>query len=148
MEAVVIIDRASLGQIASGTVGTDSGGYTKVEGTVIYAESGIDVESLKAAISGWDLLPVGVQNKLAEYGMNVFVSETACSALGEQYGGYAYGLKYKANASTLEITSVTQNAYCIIGTKGDIEGTVLHEVGHLLDFGIAIMEEGTYSTSN
>ena len=122
--------------------------YTQVEGTMIYAESGTTEEQIAASVSGWSLLPESVRSKLAEYGMKVYLSETACSTIGEQYGGYTYGLKYKANAATLEITTITQNAYCIIGTKGDIEGTVLHEVAHLLDFGIAIMEEGVYSASN
>lgn len=122
--------------------------YTQIDGTMIYVESGTAAEYITEATEGWKNLPEGIRNKLAEYGMRIYLSETACSNIGVQYGGYAYGLKYKANAATLEITSITQNAYCIIGTKGDVEGTVLHEIGHLLDFGIAIMEEGVYSTSN
>lgn len=146
MDAVVTIDRATLGQVTSGTA-TDSA-YTKVEGTVIYAASGTDVKDIKTALSGWDLLPEGVRGKLLEYDMRIYLSDTACADIGIQYGGYAYGLKYTANAATLEITNITRNAYCIIGTRGDIEGTVLHEIGHLLDFGIAIMEEKVYSASN
>lgn len=133
---------------AEGETESETALYTRIENTMIYAESGTSMEDISAALSGWDLLDERVRSKLEEYDMRVYLSETACSSIGEQYGGYAYGLKYKANAATLEITTITQNAYCIIGTKGDIEGTVLHEIGHLLDFGIAIVVEGVYSASS
>ena len=122
--------------------------YAHVEGTTIYAEEGVSQDSLVSAISGWMLIPDSVCEKLEEYNCNIYLMNASLSASGVNYGGYTYGARYTYSATTLEITGITTPAYVLCSCDGDIEGTVIHEIGHVLDFTIALFEDGTYTGSN
>lgn len=119
--------------------------YSHVEGTTIYAEMGISQDDLASAISGWALTPESVREKLAMYSCNIYLTSSSLSASGVNYGGYTYGARFTYSASTLEITGITTPAYVLCSCDSDIEGTVIHEIGHVLDFTIALFEDGTYT---
>ena len=121
--------------------------YAHVEGTTIYAEGGVSEDDLVSAINGWMLIPDSVCEKLEEYNCNIYLMNSSLSASGVNYGGYTYGARYTYSASTMEITGITTPAYVLCSCDGDIEGTVIHEIGHVLDFTIALFEDGTYTGS-
>ena len=121
--------------------------YTQVEGTIIYAENGVTETSITNAINGWLLTPEGVRVKLVEYGCELFLSSTASAVYDDMtVGGLAYCAHIRCYKESGVIAGIIRDPYiiCFEQSSSDLEGTVLHEIGHIFDETIALLGEGVY----
>ena len=124
--------------------------YSQVEGTAIYVEDGFSEEKMGDAIVGWTMVPAGVRVKLVEYGCGIYLSVTAQPEEGSNVVGLAHNEYSRSyNSETLEITGVTCLSYIICLEKSSsLQGTVLHEAGHVLDKTISALSDQYYSESS